>query len=191
MNKAIKDRLKKKEILTIPNLLSFFRILLIPVIAVLYCRYQNYIGSVAVIVLSGLTDMADGRIARKYHMVSDFGKFLDPLADHLTQAVMILCLIARYPAIVWLVVLFAVKELVLLVCGLFRLKSEDTVTGARWYGKVTTFVIYGSMILLFLLPDIPQTAADLLMILCGVVIAGSMVLYGRYYYLILKSKGKS
>lgn len=187
MNKAIKNRLRKKEILTIPNLLSFFRIMLIPVMVTLYCQDRNYIGSVAVIALSGLTDMADGKIARKFNMISDFGKFLDPLADHLTQAAMILCLITRYPYIAWLVVIFAVKELVLLICGLFRLKSTDTVTGARWYGKVTTTVIYGSMILLFLLPSIPAVLAQCLIILCGIVITGSLVLYGRYYYRILKT----
>lgn len=187
MNNAIKNRLRKKEILTIPNLLSFFRIILIPVMVILYCQHQNYIGSVAVIALSGLTDMADGKIARKYNMVSDFGKFLDPLADHLTQAAMILCLITRYPYIGWLIVIFAVKELVLLICGLFRLKSKDTVTGARWYGKVTTAVIYGSMILLFLLPTMPAAFANFLIILCAIAITGSMILYGRYYYQILKT----
>lgn len=157
---------------------------------ILYCGYKNYIGSVAVIALSGLTDIADGKIARKFNMVSDFGKFLDPVADHLTQGAMILCLLSRYPQIGWLIGIFLVKELVLLVCGLFRLKSTDTVTAARWYGKVTTATIYVSMILLFLFPSMPVSVADLLIILCGIVLTGSMILYGRFYYSILKDNQK-
>lgn len=190
MNKSIKNRLKKKEILTIPNFLSFFRILLIFFMVILYCCYDNYIGAVAVIALSGLTDIADGKIARKFNMVSDFGKFLDPVADHLTQCAMILCLLSRYPQIGWLIAIFVVKELVLLICGLFRLKSLDTVTAAKWYGKVTTATIYVSMILLFLFPSMPGSFANFLMILCGIVLTGSMLLYGRFYYGILKGTRK-
>lgn len=88
---------KKDQILTIPNLLSVVRLLLIPVIVWLYCGKQEYTAAVVVILLSGITDIADGIIARKYHMVSDFGKILDPIADKLTQAAIILCLTYNYP----------------------------------------------------------------------------------------------
>ena len=84
--------LKKDQILTIPNLLSIIRLLMIPLIIWLYCEAQQYGLAVIVILLSGLTDIVDGFIARKYHMVSDFGKILDPAADKLTQAALILCL---------------------------------------------------------------------------------------------------
>ena len=95
MSNNIKDKLKKEDILTIPNFLSFFRILLIPVIAVLYSIYDSHIAAVVVIALSGLTDILDGKIARRFNMVSDFGKFIDPVADKLTQLAMILCLLAK------------------------------------------------------------------------------------------------
>ena len=77
--------------------LSVVRLLLIPVIVWLYCGKQEYTAAVVVILLSGITDIADGIIARKYHMVSDFGKILDPIADKLTQAAIILCLTYNYP----------------------------------------------------------------------------------------------
>ena len=80
---------KRDQILTIPNLLSVIRLLMIPVIVWLYCEKQDYIAAAAMIVLSGLTDIADGIIARKFNLVSDLGKILDPVADKLTQAALI------------------------------------------------------------------------------------------------------
>ena len=71
-----------RRILTIPNLLSFFRLCLIPVFAWLYCVQKEYIWTGIVLVISGLTDTADGLIARHFHMTSDLGKVLDPACHH-------------------------------------------------------------------------------------------------------------
>ena len=79
------------RILTVPNLLSFFRILLIPVIICLYFKEQ-YWWAFGLLVLSGATDVVDGWIARTFHVVSDFGKAIDPVADKLTQIALLLCL---------------------------------------------------------------------------------------------------
>lgn len=87
-----------RRILTIPNLLTLFRLILIPVIAWLYCARQDYAMAAAMLVLSGVTDVADGYIARHFNMISDLGKMLDPVADKLTQFVMLLCLFSRFPA---------------------------------------------------------------------------------------------
>jgi len=75
---------KRDQILTIPNLLSLVRLLMIPMIIWLYCEKEDYVAAAVMIVLSGLTDIADGIIARKFHLVSDLGKILDPVADKLT-----------------------------------------------------------------------------------------------------------
>ena len=80
----------KGQILTIPNLLSVIRIAMIPVIVWLYSFEKNYYGVISVIILSGATDIIDGWVARHFHKVSDFGKALDPLADKLTQAALLL-----------------------------------------------------------------------------------------------------
>lgn len=186
MDQKIKGRLRKQDILTIPNLLSMFRILLIPAIVVLYLK-ERHIAAVAVVILSALTDIADGRIARKYNMISDFGKFLDPVADKLTQAAMILCLVSLYPAMIALFLLMAVREFTQFFCGLAVLKKTDTMSSANWYGKASTATVYVVMVILFLFPDIPAPAAWVMMALCAVVLAGSMILYVRFYYKILKA----
>ena len=107
--------LKKENILTIPNLLSLIRILLIPLIIWLYCAQKAYMHTFIVIAISGFTDIIDGKIARKFDMVSDVGKVLDPIADKLTQAALVICLIARYPWMWALLALFAVKECLMLL----------------------------------------------------------------------------
>ena len=177
--------LKKENILTIPNLLSLIRILLIPFIIWLYCAQKAYLCTIIVIALSGFTDIIDGKIARKFNMVSDVGKVLDPIADKLTQATLVICLIARYPWMWALLALFAVKEYLMLLWGYLTLKSTGTINGARWYGKLSTVVLYAVMMILILFVDIPQAAATLLIILCGGMMLLSLVMYGRFYHAIL------
>ena len=86
----------KDQVLTIPNLLSVIRLALIPLIVWLYVGKQAYSAAVIVILISGATDIIDGAIARRFHMVSDLGKILDPIADKLTQGAVILCLAVKY-----------------------------------------------------------------------------------------------
>ena len=100
----------RKQLLTIPNLLSAFRILLVPVIVWLYCGRGDYPLTACVLVLSGVTDIVDGFIARRFRMVSDLGKVLDPVADKLTQAVALGCLLTRFEAIWRLLAVLLIKE---------------------------------------------------------------------------------
>ena len=185
MKENIKSRLQKKDILTIPNLLSLFRLTLIPAIVILYINERQYI-SVALIVLSAVTDIVDGWIARHFHMVSDFGKFLDPLADKLTQIAMLSCLVIRYSWAIILVILLVVKEIFQFVYGLIVLKKTNTMNSARWFGKVNTVVLYATMILLFLFPEIPTSLSELLFVLCTATMLFSMLLYGRFFHLAIK-----
>ena len=88
-----------RKILTIPNLLSAFRLVLAGVFAAVYLHAktrQDYHIAVGILVLSGVTDCADGKIARHFHMISELGKILDPIADKLTQAVVAFCLAEHY-----------------------------------------------------------------------------------------------
>ena len=180
MDHVIKSRLTKKDILTIPNLLSVIRILLIPVIVILYAREQ-LISAVVIILLSGLTDVVDGKIARKFNMVSDFGKFLDPVADKLTQAALAVCLFSRYPAMIGLFLLMAVKEGLQFFWGLKALKATDNLDSSNWYGKVCTVLLYMVMIVLFLFPGIPAPLAYTLIGLCAAMLILSMILYVRFF----------
>lgn len=183
----VRDHLRKKDILTIPNLISVFRILLIPIIIWLYLGLKNYTLAFVVIVVSGLSDIVDGKIARKFNMISDFGKFLDPVADKLTQGTLILCLISRYKLMIPLIILFVLKEAVMLVSGYILFKRTGIVAQAKWYGKLTTVVLYFVMIVLILFANIPVALANALIIICGVVIASSLVLYLRHYHKLDKN----
>ena len=101
----------KDQVLTIPNLLSVIRLALIPLIVWLYVGKQAYSIAVIIILLSGATDIIDGAIARRFHMVSDLGKILDPVADKMTQGAVILCLALKYRWMRGLIVLFIIKEI--------------------------------------------------------------------------------
>lgn len=179
------SRFSRDNILTIPNLLSLLRILLIPLIIWLYCGRKQYAATIAVIAISGASDIIDGRIARKFHMVSDVGKVLDPIADKLTQAALVICLTARYPWMWALLVLFAVKECLMLLWGYLTLKSTDTINSAKWYGKLSTVAVYAVMMILIFFVDIPEAGANALILLCGVMMLLSLVMYGRFYHAIL------
>lgn len=177
---------KKDQILTIPNLLSFVRILMIPVIVWLYCEKEDHVAAAAIIVLSGLTDIADGIIARKFHLVSDLGKILDPVADKLTQAVLIFCLIDKFGWMLWLFVLFAIKEITMGISGLVVIKKKDVVNSARWFGKLSTVVLYTVMILLFLFPNTPVEIANAMILICAAVLLLALVKYLRFHISLLK-----
>lgn len=99
----------KKEILTIPNFLSLFRLLLIPVYMRIYLE-GNYSLAAGILVVSCLTDAVDGWIARRFHMISNLGKLLDPVADKATQFTLTLCLSLDYPVLHPVLLLFVIKE---------------------------------------------------------------------------------
>ena len=101
--------ISKKELLSIPNLMGYFRLIMIPVFVWLYLKAStdaDYYRAAIVMGISSITDMFDGMIARKFNMITEFGKFLDPLADKLTHGAILLCLWSRYPLILLLLVLF-------------------------------------------------------------------------------------
>ena len=178
---------RKNQILTIPNLLSVVRLLLIPVILWLYIGMENNYAAIAVIALSGLTDIVDGRVARKFNMVSDFGKILDPIADKLTQASLILCLTVTYNWMKWLIVLFCVKECAMLTMGYLAIRKRDSVNSAQWHGKLSTALLYGTMCLLILFPGLPLPVVNTLILICAIVIVMSLVLYTRFYIRLFRS----
>ena len=105
---------------------------------------------------------------------------LVPVADKLTQATLVICLTARYPWMWALLALFAVKECLMLLWGYLTLKITDTIHSAKWYGKLSTVVLYAVMMILILFVDIPEAGAEALMLLCGGIILLSHVMYGRF-----------
>ena len=151
----------KKEVFTIPNLLSFFRFLLIPVYMSVYLRAaqpRDFYLAGLILALSCGTDLADGWIARRFHMTSQLGAFLDPLADKATQFILTLCLTVRYPVLVPVLCLLVGKEMFQLLASLFYLRRGKVLCGALMAGKICTAVLFVSLILLVIFPDIdPHT----------------------------------
>ncbi len=147
---------------TIPNALSLFRIALIPIFAVLYLKSEQqpaFLGwAIATLVLSGLTDMFDGLIARTCNQITEIGKILDPIADKLTQVTVVLCLTIRIPRLWPLLAVCFVKELLQSIgAALLLFRGQSQVQAARWYGKISTIVFYVTMALYVVFPPAPAT----------------------------------
>ena len=171
------SRLTPSQIFSVPNLLSFFRIALIPAIVWSYCALDSYPIALALIILSGITDIADGFIARRFNMVTDFGKALDPLADKLTQATIMLCLVTRFPLMWLLLVLLSVKEISSLILRLMIFTRTEKVYGARWHGKLATVTIYLTSALHVIWYAIPKALSDSLIVTTAAVMFLSFAMY--------------
>lgn len=146
----------KREIFTIPNLLSVFRLALIPVYISIYVKAKtsaDYYLAAAILAVSCLTDLIDGKIARHFNMISTLGKILDPLADKLTQFSLIVCLTLKYPVLKYLIGLFVLKESFQLIAGCLNLRKGKMLKGALLTGKICTTVLFISLILLVMLPE--------------------------------------
>jgi len=180
----------KKEIFTIPNLLSFFRLALIPVYMVIYLRAQelkDYITAGVILAVSCLTDMVDGKIARKFNMITTFGKFLDPLADKITQFTLILCLAVRYP-VLWLILcLFFVKEVFQLIAGIVAARRGYILKGALISGKVCTTVLFISLVALVLFPAIPESVVNTIAYVDGIFL---LLAFADYFLTYLGKKSR-
>ncbi len=189
----MKRRIDKREIFSIPNLMGYFRILLIPLFSWLYCTADStgdYYAAAAVVGVSGLTDMFDGKIARRFNMITELGKFIDPLADKLTQAALLICLAVRYPLMRAVLVLFVIKEGFMLIMGALLLPRGKKLDGAMWFGKVCTAVLYAVLFLLLLLPGIGREAANVLIAVCGVFLLFSFLMYIPVFRKMWKESGK-
>ena len=147
----------RKDVLTIPNLLSLFRLVLIPVYIVIYLNAKDvtdYYVAAGILAVSCLTDLIDGKIARHFNMISTVGKILDPLADKATQFALILCLALEHPVLWLLVGCFFVKECFQLIAGGINLKKGKMLKGALISGKICTTVLFISLILMVMLPNL-------------------------------------
>lgn len=137
---------------TIPNWLCFLRIALIPVFSVLFIK-GNYIPAFIIMIVAALTDLFDGKIARKYNMVSNLGKILDPIADKLSQIAIVIILIYKYweGYLKYILFLFIVKELLMVLGGALLLAKGMRPVAAEMWGKVATTVFYIFMIVIIAL----------------------------------------
>lgn len=175
----------KNELLTIPNLLSMLRLVLIPIYATIYLHAQNaahFLIAGILMIVSCMTDLLDGQIARKFNMVSNVGKLLDPLADKATQLTLLICFCAKYRIMMPVLILFLVKEFFQLVFCVLALQDNKALPGALMAGKVCTTVLFFSLIFMVLFDDIPETIVFFIALTDSCFLVISFVCYISAYY---------
>lgn len=177
-----------RNFLTIPNIISFFRLLLIPLFVITYFKESinnHYILSTIIIVISGISDIVDGFIARKFNMVSDLGKVLDPIADKLTQAVVLLCLVINHYYILPMFAVLFVKELLTMFVAVYLLSSGTKPISSKWFGKLSTVVIFAAIFYTMIVdiyhaPIIPLYFLIAASIVCMIIsVAGYFKLFSK------------
>lgn len=171
------NREQDGKIITVPNILSAARLCLIPVFIHLYIVRADSRMACLTLLISGLTDILDGYIARHFNMESRLGRALDPIADKLTQGAMLLCLVSRFPIMVYLLVLLIVKELCCGVTAALVIKRTGAVLPASWHGKLTTFLLYAAMCAHLVWINIPSALSTALV---GVCLASMLVSFALY-----------
>ena len=175
----------KKEIFTIPNMLSLFRLVLIPVYVVINLNAataMEYILAGSILAASCLTDMIDGQIARHFNMISTVGKVLDPVADKATQFTLTLCLSLKYPALRFVLVLFVAKEAFQLIAMIVSYLHGKALPGALLPGKVCTVVLFVSLIAMVLFPDMNPRLVEAIALVDAVFLGISFLSYIFAYY---------
>lgn len=174
----------KKDVLTIPNMLSLFRLALIPLYVSIYLNAEDaadyYLAS-AILAVSCLTDLIDGQIARRFNMISTVGKVLDPFADKITQFTLVVCLAVRH-SVLWIIVcLIFVKEIFQLIAGIVAFRRGRMLKGAQITGKVCTTVLFISLILMVMLPELKPTVVNWIALIDGIFLLIAFADYVTVY----------
>ena len=190
----------KKEIWTLPNLLSLFRLLLIPTYIFIYLNANHssdYWIAAGILTVSCITDLVDGKIARRFNMTSTLGKILDPLADKATQLTLFLCLVIQHKLLWHLVGIFIVKEGFQIIAGGIHWCKGKILKGALISGKICTAVLFVSLIILVVFPGINTMTANLIILVDSIFMMVSFINYllayfneGDYFQLIESQKSK-
>ena len=177
---TVRGKARKEDLFTIPNILCYIRIILVPVFVYLYLN-NHYLWSAIVVITATLTDMADGYIARHFNMITDWGKFIDPVADKLMQFSMLFVVILKYPRFLIVIIEYALKECILLIVGLFIYHKGYNLNGANMAGKVCSAVFDIVMLIFIFIPELPQTFALASVILVAVLLLMAFCSYlGEY-----------
>ena len=183
--------------LTIPNLLSAVRIIIVPIFGYYFIKGKT-IEAILLLILSGITDCMDGFITRKFNQITEIGKILDPFADKITQGTVALCLAIKYPAICPFLILFLVKELTMLGCGIYLIGHKKKKPGASlWFGKVATIMFYVSTgiiftMMIFKTPEHTFNLVSNILLCCtAVMMVYSAIGYLKVYLNKLDSKDEA
>ena len=186
---------KPSDLVTIPNILSYLRLILVVpfvyyFIRGLYDDPRHYITAAVCIVISGLTDCFDGLLARKLNQVTSLGKILDPLADKITLIAVAVCMVIYIPALLPLMLVLFIKDFTMLICGLVLLVKKIPLPASRWYGKLATVVFYISVTVIIFLKAVYQYENPTLILVLFCITAAVMIFallnYSKMFLDILK-----
>lgn len=177
------------KILTIPNVMSICRIVLIIPFVICFLN-EKYIESAVLIIASGLTDCFDGLIARKLNQISALGKILDPIADKLTLIAVGICLCIYMPIVTPVMVILMAKDFLMLLGGMALIKCNVTPSPAKWYGKVGTIMFYFSVCLIVFLKAFFHYENDVLSFTLLSITAALMIFALVMYYHIYSQQMK-
>ena len=170
------------KIITIPNILSLIRLLLIPVFLWFYIREQNYSLAAVVIIFSGFSDVLDGFIARRFKQVTNLGKVLDPIADKITQFDVLVCLLSRFDYMLAPLLLLVIKEIALFTFGLVLYRKNKCLIGALWHGKLAAMALY-FMLFVHLVWDLIWTKIPDSVSLVTFTVAITLMLMSLFLYI--------
>ncbi len=170
-------RFTKKEFFSIPNIMGYVRILLIPVFVVLYLK-KLFSWAMVALAINIMTDFFDGIVARKFNQITEWGKFVDPLADKLTQAAVVVTLAFTHPLLWPVFGIEFIKENTMLFGGGYIYKKKGRkLNGAKWYGKVGTAITDFGLFFLLAFPRMSTAWANGLIIFIGVCMILTLALY--------------
>ena len=192
--KRLSEVLTRKEICTVPNLLSTLRLCLAIVCLGIFERYgvREY-RSVLVLLMfaAAATDVLDGRIARSFDRVSRVGRVLDPVADKAMQGVMLACLVPRFPLAKLILILFVIKECYMTVAGWKVLMETRETIEVQWHGRLNTAVTYVVVLLLLTWPGLPYSTCNVLIGACAVCMMISFYMYAVQFREMLERQNGS
>ena len=185
----------KKDLLTIPNILTYFRLILVPVFIILYVKFDTFpqnLWAIVCVIISALTDIADGKIARRTGQITDIGKILDPVADKMMEFAMMLCVAFRYPPVIILFIVFAIKEIVSLCFSGYLFKHDKNIGGAMWCGKLCTVILYAVLLIFLVVPNglIPQPVQIIMILVSLTAMIIAFAVYMHAYANLLKELKK-
>ena len=186
----MKFHFKIKDLVAIPNILCYLRIIMVGGFLYIYntaTSQNDYYIAMLVVMVAGITDFLDGRIARKFNMITDLGKVIYPVADKLMQFAMLITLTFNVKNMYMLTIYLIIKEVVLALIAFIILKTKGRrLNGAKWYGKVCTAVLYVVMLVFVAVPQLNAYLRNALLIVCAAAITLSFVMYIRLYIIMIK-----
>lgn len=180
---------KPADLFTIPNILTYIRILLTIPFAYFFIK-EDFVSAALCIAFSGLSDCFDGLIARKFNMVTSLGKILDPIADKLTLIITVICMVIKVPQSLPVLIIFLIKDIAMLIGGTNLIKKGLTPPAAKWYGKAATVLFYFSICIIIFLEavfDIQIYTLDfILLVISAAAMLFALYKYAKIYFAMIK-----